>query len=194
MKGLIEFAKMTVIGGLLVILPVAVAGMVLAKIVGLLLAVLRPVAAELPGGSHFAMVLAVVVVVGACFVTGLTVQTRVGQRVREIAERRLLERLPGYTLLRSLSRRVAGEEEGMKLAPAMAVIEEALVPAFIVERHADGRYTVFVPAVPTPTVGAVYILPEDRVFPLDVPFATVLKCVSRWGDGAGELLKAMKRA
>ena len=32
----------------------------------------------------------------------------------------------------------------------LAEIEEALVPAFIIEELADGRYTVFVPSVPTP--------------------------------------------
>ena len=56
MKGVLECVKTTAIGGLIVILPVAVAVMVLAKLVGVLLAVLRPVAAELPGGAPFSLV------------------------------------------------------------------------------------------------------------------------------------------
>jgi hypothetical protein len=32
-------------------------------------------------------------------------------------------------------------------------IEEALVPAFIIEELDDGRFTVFVPSVPTPFAG-----------------------------------------
>ena len=37
----------------------------------------------------------------------------------------------------------------------MAEIEDALVPAFIIERLDDGRFTVYIPSVPTPLVGAV---------------------------------------
>jgi uncharacterized membrane protein len=62
-----------------------------------------------------------------------------------------------------------------------------------VEEHEDGSYTVFVPAVPTATVGAVYILPRARVHPVDVPFWKAVKCVTRWGAGSGELLRAMRR-
>lgn len=75
----------------------------------------------------------------------------------------------------------------------LETIEEGLVPAFLVEEHEDGSYTVFVPAVPTPTVGAVYILPRARVHPVDVPFGKAVKCVTRWGAGSGELLRAMRR-
>lgn len=92
-----------------------------------------------------------------------------------------------------MSRRiVGGEEEGIRFRAALAEIEEALVPAFLVEEHGDGSYTVFVPAVPTATVGAIYILPRERVHPLDVPFAKVVRCVTSWGVGSGELLRAMR--
>jgi uncharacterized membrane protein len=66
----------------------------------------------------------------------------------------------------------------------LAEIEDALVPAFIIEEFEDGRYTVFVPSVPTPLAGAVYILERKRVHPLDVPFMQALQVVSRWGSGA----------
>lgn len=55
------------------------------------------------------------------------------------------------------------------------------------------RYTVFVPSVPTPLAGAVYVLSRARVHPLDVPFTDAVKSVSRWGAGAKELVAAMER-
>jgi uncharacterized membrane protein len=73
-------------------------------------------------------------------------------------------------------------------------IEEALVPAFIIEELDDGRYTIFVPSIPTPLAGAVYILDRKRVHPLDVPFTDALKTVSRWGSGAKDLVAAMEGA
>jgi uncharacterized membrane protein len=45
---------------------------------------------------------------------------------------------------------------------------------------------VLVPSVPTPMAGALYILPPERVHPVDVPFTSALKVFSKWGAGAGE--------
>jgi hypothetical protein len=38
----------------------------------------------------------------------------------------------------------AGEKDEQSFQPALVEIEEALVPAFIIEKHADGQFTVFV--------------------------------------------------
>jgi uncharacterized membrane protein len=76
--------------------------------------------------------------------------------------------------------------------PALAEIEEALVPAFIIEEFDDGRFTVFVPAAPTPFSGSIYILTPERVHPVDVPFTHAIKSLSRWGSGSKELVAAMK--
>jgi uncharacterized membrane protein len=76
--------------------------------------------------------------------------------------------------------------------PALAEIEEALVPAFIIEELEDGRFTVFVPSVPTPLAGAIYILSRDRVHPLNVPFTQAIQAVSRWGSGSKDLVAAMR--
>ena len=100
--------------------------------------------------------------------------------------------MPGYALFRSLTQRLAGKDEESVWKPALAEIEEALVPAFIIEELEDGRFTVFVPSVPTPFAGAVYILSSERVHPLNIPFTQAIKSVSRWGSGSKELVAAMK--
>jgi hypothetical protein len=51
---------------------------------------------------------------------------------------------------------------------------------------------LFVPSVPTPFAGAVFILTPERVHPLDVPFTQAIKSISRWGSGSKELVAAMK--
>jgi len=92
--------------------------------------------------------------------------------------------------LRSLTQRLAGESEDGTWKPALVEIEEALVPAFIIEELDDGRFTVFVPSVPTPLAGAVYILTPERVHPLNVPFTKAISVVSRWGSGSKDLVAA----
>ena len=127
------------------------------------------------------------------FLIGLAVRTRAGRVVRERIERTFFERIPGYALIRSLTQQLAGENRGNVWKPALVEIEEALVPAFIIEEFEDGRCTVFVPSIPTPLAGAVYILARKRVHPLDVPFTQALQVVSRWGSGAKDLVAAMER-
>ena len=53
---------------------------------------------------------------------------------------------------------MAGQGQENVWKPAFVEIEDALVPSFIIEEHDDGRFTVFVPSVPTPFAGAVYVL------------------------------------
>lgn len=128
-----------------------------------------------------------------CLLVGLLARTTAGHAVRERIERSLFERIPGYALVRSLTQRLVGEGRETAWKPALAEIEDALVPAFIIEEFGDGRYTVFVPSVPTPLAGAVYILAHERVHPLDVPFTQAIKVLSRWGQGSRELVATLER-
>ena len=93
-----------------------------------------------------------------------------------------------------LARRVAGQTQETTFAPALVEIEEAWVPALIIEQLEDRSYTVLVPSVPTPMAGALYILPPARVHPVDVPFTTALAVFSKWGTRAGEFVRAMRPA
>lgn len=190
MKQLLGFVKTTVIGGLMVILPLAAAMFISIRLLGAIQGAVDPVATSLPYGVHIARVMAIALILVGCFITGLAVRTGIGRRANVWLEQRVLERLPAYSLLRNIGKQVAGEGEDGQMAPALAEIEDALVPAFIVEEHDDGQMTVFVPAIPTPTVGAVYIMPASRVHRVDVPITTMVQCVTRWGAGAKELMAA----
>src|ERR1700746_3869825 len=83
-----------------------------------------------------------------------------------------------------------GEADDPVFAPALVEIEEALVPALIVEELQNASFTVLVPSVPTPKAGAVYILPPERVHPVDVPFTAALRVFTKWGAGSGEFAAA----
>src|SRR6187402_2006887 len=86
-----------------------------------------------------------------------------------------------------------GRADDPAFAPALVEIEDALVPALIVEELDDGSYTVLVPSAPTPMAGSIYILPRDRVHPVNIPFTTAMAVFSKWGTGAGEFVRAMER-
>ncbi len=89
---------------------------------------------------------------------------------------------------------MAGKSRENIWRPALFRTDEGLLPAFIIEEFEDGRYTVFVPSIPTPLAGAVYVVDRSRVHALDVPFTDALKTISRWGSGAKDMVKAMEAA
>jgi uncharacterized membrane protein len=192
MKQFREFLVNTLVGGLLVLAPLYLAVLLLLKAMKSLVGLVRPFAMLLPDWLPGETILSLLLVLVVCFLIGLAVRTQRGRAVRERIERSLFERLPGYALLRSLSQRLAGENQENTWKPALVEIEEALVPAFIVEELEDGRVTVFVPSVPTPFAGAVYILSPERVHPLDIPFTQAIQSISRWGSGSKDLVAAMK--
>ena len=193
MQRLGAFVQTTILGGVLVVMPLVLTALLLAKAVGAVATLLRPIASHLPPDLPLPQIMAMLIVVAVCFFAGVVVRTRPGRRLKEELDRRLLERIPGYTLIRGLAGRITGQEEGSTFAAALVEIEDALVPAFVVEEHPDGRYTVFVPSVPTPAAGTVYILDRHRVHVVDVPFTKAVSVISRWGAGARDLLAAMER-
>jgi len=191
MKGLAELIKTTLIGGLLVVLPIYLSVLLLAKTVGGLLSLLSPITAAIPADARFRQVIAIFIMVAVCLVVGLLVRTGLGQRVKNAFERSVLEKIPGYTLLRGLTKRVSGDQSDVAFRPALVELEDALSPAFIIEELEDGRYTVLVPSVPTPAAGALFILPRERVHPVDVPFTQAVKVISKWGVGAGAMARGV---
>jgi uncharacterized membrane protein len=192
MRTLAEFTRTTLIGGLLIILPIYVAVLLLAKAVNGLLSLMAPVAAQLPAGVEFRRIVAILLLVAVCFVVGLIVRTGTGLRAKNAFEQAVLERLPGYTFFRGLAKRLTGSSEEQTLQPALVEIEDALCPAFIVEELDDGSFTVLVPSAPTPMAGSIFILPRERVHPVDIPFTKAIGVFSKWGTGAGEFVQAMK--
>ena len=192
MKKFGEFVVSAFVGGLLIVVPIYLTVLLLLKAMQSVVAFVKPFAMLLPEWFPAEHVLSLLLVLIVCFLIGVAVRTPAGRVIRERIEKSLFERMPGYALFRSLTQRMAGKDEENVWKPALAEIEEALVPAFIIEELEDGRFTVFVPSVPTPFAGAVYVLTPERVHPLDVPFTQALKSVSRWGSGSKELVAAMK--
>jgi uncharacterized membrane protein len=193
MKNSFVFVGRAMLRGFLIIIPIYLSILLLLKGMKSLTGLVRPLALLLPEWFPGEMALSLLLVLIICVLVGAVVQTRSGRSARERLEKTFFERIPGYALLRSLTQRVAGEDREQVWKPALAEIEDSLVPAFIIEKLDDGRYTVFVPSIPTPFAGAVYVLEAKRVHPLNVPFTQALQVISRWGSGAKDLVAAMER-
>lgn len=192
MRGLAEFVKTTLIGGVLIVLPIYLAVLLLLKAAQGLLGLIAPVTNQLPTSVEYRQIAAALIILAICFVAGLLARTRPGSLARRVVEERLLSRIPGYEILRSVAKRLAGRADDDGFAPALVEVEEALAPAFIIEELADGSYTVLVPSVPTPAAGALFVLPRERVHPVDVPLAAMFRLFSHFGEGTGALVQALR--
>jgi uncharacterized membrane protein len=186
-----RFIGTSIVGGLLVILPIYLAVLLVLvvgkKVIGLLLPLTKLVPDSVPHPGIVVGVLAVL----ACFLAGLLIRSFPKSSVGRGLEEKVLERLPGYSMLRMATRSMFGSEhEGLQLA--LIEMEDGLVVGVVVERHAVGWVTVFVPGTPAPASGAVYLFPEGKVHPVDVPFGVGIKAASKYGQGAGAVLDGLR--
>src|SRR5580765_5870650 len=192
MKHGISFVMRSLVAGLLILLPLYLAVLLLIKAMGSVVKIVRPFALLLPDWIPAELALSLILVLFICFLVGVGVRTRLGHRIRNRFEKSFFERIPGYTLLRSLTQQITGTGNDNVWRPALFESDEGLLPAFIIEKFEDERYTVFVPSIPTPFAGAVYVCDASRVHPLDVPFTDALKTISRWGSGAKDLVLTLE--
>lgn len=193
MKTALAFIFKTMLAGLLLVVPIYLAVLLLLKGMKTVAQLVQPFAGLLPEWLPAEQLLSLLLVLLICFVLGLALRTRAGLLLRERMEKNLFGKIPGYGLFRSLTSQMAGDTRQNAWKPALAEMGDGLVLAFIIEEVQDSRYTIFVPSIPTPFAGAVYVLGRERVHPVDVPFTQAVKSVSQWGTGAKDLVAAMEK-
>jgi uncharacterized membrane protein len=186
MKQLLIFLKATLLGGVIFVLPAWLAVLLVGKALTKLQVLVKPVSTHLPESVGHPRLLAVILLLALCFVIGLIIQTAIGAQVKRMVEQRVLEKLPGYTTLRGFAAQLSEFEKTSNFQPALIEIEDALV-----EQHTNDRCTVFVPSVPTPMAGALYIIATSRVHRLNLAAINVMQCISKWGSGSDALVAAL---
>src|SRR6187399_2358782 len=103
MRGMAELTKTTLIGGLLVVLPIYISILLLVKTLAGIFALLSPVTAAVPAGAQFRQVIAILIVLAVCLVAGIVVRTGPGLRAQRRFERKVLKKIPGYSLVRGIT-------------------------------------------------------------------------------------------
>ena len=192
MKRVGDFVLKSFVAGVVIVVPVYFSILLLLKAMRAVAGLVKPLASLLPKWLPAEQALSLLLVLVGCFLIGAVARMPAGQAARQRIEKSIFGRIPGYELFRSLTEQLTGSSQEQVWKPALAEIEEALVPAFIIEALEDGRFTVFVPSAPTPISGSIYILTPERVHPVDVPFTHAIRSLSRWGFGSKELVAAMK--
>lgn len=196
MQRLKNFVKSTVIGGLLVVLPLGIMLAVMAwlfKTVHELIA--RPAKwTHLNEWPVLADIVVILLLIAACFVIGVFVRTRLGKFVYSLVETKLLAKAPGYSLVKETVFQFLGNKKSPFSSVALAQIfgNETMVSCFVTDTHEDGSCTVFVPTGPNPTSGNIFHLEAKYVHPVDVSVEDAMRSIISCGAGSSSLLKKLK--
>ena len=189
-----SFVKTTVIGGLVVIIPLSLIVIIFGDLFATLTRVAQPVAKNLPFNELLNTVivtaLAVLGILVICFATGLIVRTSWGLTGKDWFERRILGRIPMYNIVKHLTHRFAGMD-GTQFTPAEIDLYDSgcAVLGAIVDELSDGRLAVFVPATPAATVGQIYLVPDSRVKRLDASLGATINTITEWGVDTSKLFE-----
>jgi uncharacterized membrane protein len=180
--------RTNVIYGLLVLIPSAIIVLLLAKIVEILETIAKPLNLQSAISVIGAIILALLLVLLLCFVVGAFVRTKLGSWSLERFERTILKQIPGYEIISNALKGFAEKRTAYRAALVRLYGPGTAVLGFVMEENDNGSVTVFVPSVPTLTVGSLHVVDRARVTMLEAGSIDVTNCISQWGIGSQKIL------
>ena len=190
-----KFLKMTLLGGVMFLVPVAVVLVVLKHAMGFAGKVAKPIAAQFPqaevAGIAVATLVAALILLLIAFGAGLLARTPTGRRITHWFEESLLGGLPQYRMVKSMAEGLAQIEGGHGMHPVLVLIDEGWQLAYRLEELPGEWVAVFVPQSPTPMSGSVMYVAAHRVRPLQISMAEAMKLVKSVGVGSAQALRGV---
>lgn len=195
MKRLLQFLRTTLVGGILFMVPGVVLVIILEKALALTHKFVDPLAEHIPVHSVIGLRTPVFLAIGLllliCFFAGFFARTALAQKVVGGLEGAVLSNLPGYEFLKRMGESMLGVEREGAYPAVLLRFDDSWQIGFRVEVLENGLVAVFIPGVPNANAGAVYLVSPDRVSPVGVPPARMLKCLKRLGVGSSALLRGL---
>jgi uncharacterized membrane protein len=199
MKGMVDALKSIVIGGVLFLIPVAVAVMVIAQVVEVLELVAEPMAEFLPTdtvlGFGLAQVIAVALLLLVCLIAGLVARSAIGQLVGGKVEGILLAGIPGYAVIKGLvEQMLKSQEQAAQFKPILVPVRGGFRPAFEVERLPSGEVVVFHPSSPNVWSGFVSYVEPGHIRPLELGVGEMFHTLEQMGIGTANFQHSERAA
>lgn len=194
MERIKTFIKTSLLGGLAVILPVTITILIFKWIFNFVIQIIQPltqlVASNFQEFAAEAIVLGIIL--SSCFLVGAIVKTKLGQFFRRHFENVLSKFIPGYGMIKSTVAQIFDRKKYpfSSVALVQAFENDTLMTGFVIEKHPDDIYTVFVPCGPNPTTGYIFHLQQQYVHPVTVQVENALRSIISCGVGSKPLLDA----
>jgi len=192
MNNLVTFFKTTIVGGVIVIVPLAILTFVVGDAVNSLITLTKPLTEDLPFGvfanAVIALLFVAAIIIAICFTAGFLLSTLWGMAIKNWLEKNIFERIPMYTTLRGLTQKFAGiEGADFPVVEVDLYNSDGRVLGVRVDTLPDERQVVYVPSSPIVTVGQLHILPKTRVTETDLSMTETIGCLSQMGIEARKL-------
>lgn len=194
-----NFIKTSLLGGIAVILPITILILIFKWLFNFIIQIIQPLTQLVIAQSKFHSLAAEAVVLGiilsACFFVGAFVRTKIGQFIHGHFDNGLSRLVPGYSMIRATVAQFFDRKKypfsGVALVQAFE--NDTLMTGFIIDKHPDNMYTVFVPCGPNPTTGYIFHLREQYVHPVSVPVESALRSVISCGVGSKPLIESFQQ-
>ncbi len=124
-----QFVKTTLLGGAMFLLPLVLVFVLLREAIRHLAQLVAPVVKLLPaqavGGVAMTHIVAVIILVAIAFLAGLVARPPVGTRLSKALEHLILKKMPGFTLLKSITGQEGDATDPAAATVALANIDDA---------------------------------------------------------------------
>jgi uncharacterized membrane protein len=186
MRPIIQFVKTTLIGGILVLIPLAIGMVFLRHAFDFSRRIAAPLAGFLPidrlAGVVVADLLAGMVLLFVAFLLGLMARTRLGTHLTKQLERVVSSRIPGFTLFKNIEAVAAERRIYVVLIPS----GDRYTLGFVMDRLDNGLLLRFLPSAPSATSGSICFMEAERVQRIDMKVTDAIACIMQLGSSAGE--------
>ncbi len=192
MKTIFDFIKTSVVGGVVVVIPIALIVISLGKTFKSLITKTEPLTENMMYGPLANAIIATVIVIAGVilvfFIVGVILKTIWGKSIQNWLEKRIYENIPMFSTFKQLTQRITGIENSN-----FPVVEIDLygtgvkVLGVVVEKLEDERLMVYAPSSPLVTVGQLYVVPNDRINELNASIHDTLNCLSQAGLEASKV-------
>ena len=187
----VSFLKATAIGGLVFLLPFAAIIFVLSYVLLAAQQVYKTIDPWLPDFFHSSLGIAilflggVVLVIVACFASGLLASRSIAKEGNRWIENNLVRVFPKYAIYKDLlAGTLGGDQHQVTMKPALVNYQGLSRLVFETNRFDDGTVAVYFPGSPDPWNGFLARVPADQVAPADLNFF----------DAVGQLEQMGRRA
>jgi len=184
-----DFIKISIAAGVFFLIPVIVIGLVLAKVIGFLYNLSKPITARLPfenvGGVGVNTLMSIILLLLTCFLGGLFMRTKLAKRIIQWLEDRVLVYIPGYSYIRARTTDLFSKEKTENWKPASIFVDDNEVLCFVIDETED-YCSIFLPSSPSPTSGSVVVREKTKVTYLPINMSEAIFMIRQFGKGASE--------
>jgi len=197
------FIRKALFGGIVVLLPVIIVGILFRWIFVTVTDWIQPITNSFI--RHYGLPelladsLVILIILVGCFLIGTFVTTGIGRWLHGHFDKYLVRLAPGYRLVKEIVSQLFSDSGSSPFSRGVVVRAkifgeqcETTVTGLVTDQHSDGVVTVFVPTGPNPTSGNIYHLPRHLVrFYPDASVEKMMKSIIACGAGSADLFTSL---